>query len=228
VIAPQHIFSQVADLTTFANETPVGTGPFTEVGRFENQIFELLANPELLAGRQAGDPGLRMPTYPSNDAVQLAGVNGELDWQANFIPDIEKTYVEKDPEHHKLLVPAIGDVVHLYLNTEVLRSTTSMCARPSASPSIATRLPDRDVRLHPPGRCHRTQRCLEGWKDETAKSADWVTYDVDRANQVLDDAGFARDGDVRKGPDGRPSSSSSTSSLVGRTGYRPARSWPRT
>ena len=204
VIAPAHIFSEVADLTTFTNETPVGTGPFTEVARFENQIFELLANPNYWQEGKPAIPGMRLPTYPSNDAVQLAGVNGELDWQANFIPDIEKTYVEKDPENHNYWFPPTGAVVHLYLNTEVA-PFDNVDVRKAFSLSINR---DQICEIAMYGYTHPADAtglsdAFEGWKDETAKSADWVAYDVDRANQMLDDAGFAKDGDVRKGPDGK-------------------------
>jgi peptide/nickel transport system substrate-binding protein len=204
LIVPEHIFSQAGDLTAFTNETPVGTGPFTEVARFENQIFELMANPNYWQEGKPAIPGLRLPIYNSNDAVQLAGVNGELDWQANFIPDIEKTYVEKDPEHLHYWFPPTGAVVHLYLNTEVA-PFDNVDVRKAFSLAINR---DQICEIAMYGYTHPADStglsdAFDSWKDETAKSADWVSYDVDRANQMLDDAGFAKDGDVRKGPDGK-------------------------
>ncbi len=35
-----------------------------------------------------------------NDAANLALINGELDWVGNFVPDIQTTFVAKDPEHN--------------------------------------------------------------------------------------------------------------------------------
>ena len=49
------------------NQMPVGTGPFTEVKNFQNQIYEVHKNPNYW---QPGKPmveGLRFPAYPGND-----------------------------------------------------------------------------------------------------------------------------------------------------------------
>ena len=46
IIAPAHIWSEVEDTTKFANEEPVGTGPYTEVTNFQSQSFDLGKNPE--------------------------------------------------------------------------------------------------------------------------------------------------------------------------------------
>src|SRR4030095_6443695 len=44
-IVPRHVWRRVADPPTFANPTPVGTGPFTEVLAFRDQVYELGRNP---------------------------------------------------------------------------------------------------------------------------------------------------------------------------------------
>jgi peptide/nickel transport system substrate-binding protein len=61
--------------------------------------------------------GFRFPSYPGNDQANLATINGENDWAGNFIPDIESTYVAKDPEHYGYWFPPLGATVHLYVNT---------------------------------------------------------------------------------------------------------------
>ncbi len=198
VIVPEHIFSTVEDPVTFVNETPVGTGPFTEVARFENQIFELAANPNYWQEGKPAIPGLRLPTFPSNDAVQLAGVNGELDWQANFIPDIEEVYVGADPENHNYWFPPTGEVVHLYLNTEV-PPFDNVDVRKAVSLALQR---DQIVDIAMYGYTHPADAtglsdAFESWKDAAAQEADWVAYDVDRANELLDAAGLTREGDVR-------------------------------
>lgn len=203
VIVPEHIFSSVEDLTTFTNEEPVGTGPFTNVARFEDQIFELHKNETYWQEGKPAIAGLRLPAFPSNDAVQLAGINGEIDWQSNFIPDIENTYIAEDPEHHNYWFPPIGAVVHLYLNTEVapfddvnVRKAVSLAINRDQICEIAM------FGYTHPADATGLSDAFTSAKDETALAADWVTFDVDRANQMLDDAGYARDGDVRKAPDG--------------------------
>jgi peptide/nickel transport system substrate-binding protein len=203
VIVPEHVFSTVDDPVTFTNETPIGTGPFTEVARFENQIFELHANPNYWQEGKPAIAGLRLPSFPDNAAAQLAGVNGEIDWQANFIPDIENVYVAKDPENHHYWFPPTGAVVHLYLNTDVA-PFDNVDVRKAVSLAINR---DQICEIAMYGYTHPADStglsdAFESWRDATAASADWVAYDVDRANQILDDAGFTRDGDVRTTPDG--------------------------
>jgi peptide/nickel transport system substrate-binding protein len=203
VIVPEHIFSTVEDPTTYTNEEPVGTGPFTEVARFEAQIFELHANPNYWQEGKPAIPGLRLPAFPSNDAIQLAALNGEVDWHANFIPDIENVYVAKDPEHNHYWFPPTGAVVHLYLNNEVA-PFDDVAVRKAVSLAINR---DQICEIAMYGYTHPADStglsdAFDSWKDAASKDAGWVTFDPDQANAMLDEAGYAMDGDVRKGPDG--------------------------
>lgn len=205
VIVPEHIWKDVDDPVTYANEDPVGTGPFTEVARFEAQIFELHANPNYW---QEGKPyikGLRMPAYPDNDSINLATINGEVDWTANFIADIENTFVAKDPEHFHFWFPPTGATVHLYLNTTVkpfdnadVRKAISMAINREQIVNVAM------FDYTHPADTTGLSDAFESQKDEEAKNAGWATYDKDKANEMLDAAGLAMDGDVRKMEDGTP------------------------
>lgn len=205
VIVPEHIWSTIDDPVTYTNEEPIGTGPFTEVTRFEAQIFELGANPSYWQEGKPAIPGIRLPTFPSNDAVQLAGINGELDWQANFIPDIENVYVSKDPEHHNYWFPPTGAVVHLYLNTDIA-PFDNVDVRKAVSMAI-DRQQICDIAMfgytHPADATGLSD-AFDSWKSEEAKAATWTTFNVDEANALLDAAGLAMDGDVRKTADGTP------------------------
>ena len=44
-------------------------------------------------------------------------MNDEIDWGSNFIADIDKTYVEENPDTHHYWYPA-NDAIHIYLNTK--------------------------------------------------------------------------------------------------------------
>ncbi len=61
MIVPKHIWEAVEDPVTFLNEEPVGTGPFTEIGIFEAQYWELHKNPNYW---QEGKPYHRRVPLP--------------------------------------------------------------------------------------------------------------------------------------------------------------------
>ena len=206
-IVPEHIWKDVEDPVKFTNETPVGTGPFTEVQNFQNQIWELHRNPNYW---QEGKPmfeGFRFPSYPGNDQANLATVNGENDWAGNFIPDIEKTYVAKDPENNGYWFPALGATVMLYANT-----TKKPFDDPNVRKAISMAI-DRDqivkVAMYDythPADATGLSDAFNQWRSEEAVTAgDWVKQDVARANELLDAAGLTQGaGGIRTTADGTP------------------------
>jgi peptide/nickel transport system substrate-binding protein len=202
VIVAEHIWSEVDDPVTFANENPVGTGAWM-VDRFESQIYTMKANENYW---QEGRPyinGLRMPAFPSNDSIHLAWLNGEIDWGGSFIPDIDNVYVARDPEHHGYFFPAVGATVALYMNTEVA-PFDDVNVRKAVSMAI-----DReqivDIAMY--GYTHPSDTtglsdAFESVKDPEAANAGWTEFNPEEANRLLDEAGLTRDGDWRVGPDG--------------------------
>ena len=100
-IVPEHIWADVADPVTFANENPVGSGPMTEITRFTPQVYEQCRNPNYWDADNLAVDCLRLPQLADNPQVLAALADGTLDWATSFIPDIDNTFVAKDPEHHK-------------------------------------------------------------------------------------------------------------------------------
>lgn len=210
-IVPAHIWRDVADPLAFANETPVGTGPFTEVRRFERQVYELGRNPHGWHPPENGIAhtitALRFPALPGNDRANLALAFDEVDLAANFVPAIDRVYVERDPVHHHYWFPLTGNTIFLYPNT--------------------TRAPLSDVRVRR-ALAHAIDRALvvdigvfgytrpadptalsDGfvrWRNDiVASDEEALRFDVERANRLLDEAGLERGSDGRRrGPDGAP------------------------
>ncbi|WP_421953282.1 ABC transporter substrate-binding protein [Pelagibacterium sp.] len=100
-IVPEHVWAEIEDPVTFANEEPVGSGPMTEITRFTPQVYEQCANPHYWDADNLDVDCLRMPQLADNPQVLAALADGTLDWATSFIPDIDNTFVAKDPEHHK-------------------------------------------------------------------------------------------------------------------------------
>jgi len=206
-IVPEHVWADVEDAVAFTNDNPVGTGPFTEVTNFQNQIYEVRKNPNYW---QEGKPfieGFRFPAYPGNDQANLATINGENDWAANFIPDIEQTYVAKNPDTNGYWFPPIGATVMLYLNTTKapfdnvdVRKAISMALNREQIVTVA--MYDYTKPADPTG----LSDAYPNYKVADPNSlGDWTQLNVEQANAMLDSAGLARGADgIRTLPDGTP------------------------
>ena len=206
LIVPQHIWKDVQDPTTWTNENPVGTGPFTQVTKFESQIYILEKNPFYW---QPGKPyfqGIRFPAYADNDAANLALANGDLDWTGNFVPDIEKTFVSKNPtDFHYYFVG--GDAVLLYINL-TLKPFDKPEVRKAISMGINRQMivDTAEYSYIPPADATGLGDTYKTWKDPAAITAGtWVGYDPAAANAALDAAGLKKGSDgTRLDQDGKP------------------------
>ncbi|WP_437316484.1 ABC transporter substrate-binding protein [Sorangium sp. So ce385] len=205
-IVPEHAWKDVADPVTYANENPVATGPFTEVKVFQNQVYELGKNPNYWQTGKPAVDGIRFPAYPGNDQISLALTNGEIDWAGAFVPDIDKVFVAKDPANHHYWFPLVGGTATLYPNTTKkpfddvrVRKAISMgidraqivkiAANNYTQPADATGLDDSYDRFR---------------NEKAVAAGDWVKLDVTRANQLLDEAGYAKGADGIRAKDGKP------------------------
>lgn len=99
-IVPEHIWKDIKDPVTFANENPVGSGPMTQITRFTPQIYEQCRNPHYWDAKDLHVDCIRMPQLADNPQTLAALVNGTLDWATSFVPDIQHTFVAKDPKHY--------------------------------------------------------------------------------------------------------------------------------
>lgn len=206
-IVPEHVWKDVKDPVTFTNENPVGTGPFTEVKNFQNQIYEVHKNPNYW---QPGKPmveGLRFPAYPGNDQANLATINGENDWVGNFIPDIEKTFVSKNPETNGYFFPPTGATVMLYLNT-TKKPFSDVNVRKAISMAINR---DQIVKVAmysytKPADATGLSDAYPSYKNQSIVDAGkgWVTLNVEEANKMLDAAGLTKGADGIRTVDGQP------------------------
>jgi peptide/nickel transport system substrate-binding protein len=191
-IVPEHKWKDVADPVTYTNEQPVATGPFTEVKVFQNQVYELGRNPSYWQEGKPAITGLRFPAYPGNDQANLALLNGEVDWAGNFVPDIDRAFVRRDPASHHYWFPLVGGTVMLYTNT-TRKPTSDVRVRKALSMAI-----DREqivkVAMYNytrPSDATGLNDAYERWRSAKAIVAgDWVKLDLEKAGALLDEAGY--------------------------------------
>lgn len=115
VIVPQHIWSKVKNPTKFTDTKPVGTGPFT-LASFAPTQYALKKNPHYWNASRIAPQQVVFPAQSSNQSTnQLDVTSGKFDWAYNYLPDVKKTYVSRDPAHNIYWFPP-GGTIGLFLN----------------------------------------------------------------------------------------------------------------
>jgi len=97
-IIPEHIWAEVDDPSSFVIETPVCTGPFSEVVDFTPEMVVLGRNPNYWRGDDLEIDEVRIPQFNGNDGAMALLESGQVDWAHIFIPEIEKTYIKGDAD----------------------------------------------------------------------------------------------------------------------------------
>ncbi len=106
-IVAEHVFGKVAKLSTFINENPVGTGPFTQVDTFTPQVYVQCRNPHYYDNDNLDIDCIKMPQLANNDQLLAAAIKGNLDWTSAFIPDIDRVLISQN-KHYHYWFPAAG------------------------------------------------------------------------------------------------------------------------
>ncbi len=96
-ILPKKIWSTAGNPATFTDANPVGTGPY-KLGTFTPQGITLVKNPYYW--QSVPVPKVYFPVYTSNTGALNALFAGQIDWTGNFIPGLQKSFVNTDPAHH--------------------------------------------------------------------------------------------------------------------------------
>lgn len=217
-ILPEHIWKDHAEgaaAVEFENFEMIGSGPFKMVEYKQNEFVHLAANKEHFQTPPKVDEVI-FQTFESQDVLVQAMKSGQVD----MITEMPATAVETLKEEASVKViygapfaPGVSDII---LN----QATPENC--PTDAGGLCTGHPalqDRNVRL---AMAHATDKQklidvvllgygtpgltlipdgLGFWYNDTIKD---YAFDVAKANQILDDAGYAdTDGDgVREMPDG--------------------------
>lgn len=199
-IVPRHIWSKIADPAKDTNGAPVGTGPYTRVEGFQAQSYELRKNPSYWQPEKQRIAGIRLLAFSGNDSANLAFTNGEVDWTQTFIPDIEKSFVAKNPKTNHYWFPTTGAMINWQLNTA--RAPFDDPALRKALSRAVDRAKISKVAMNgysSPADCTGLSNGYDSWRDQAvADSCDWTAHDADAAAQALDTAGYKLGADGRR------------------------------
>lgn len=212
-VLPKHIWEN-EDPVEFENFAAVGSGPFKMVEYKPNEFIHLAKNADYFGGAPKVDEVI-FQTFESQDALVQAIKTGQVD----MITEMPATAVEtlkQDPNIEVVagapFAPSVTDVIFNQVLPENCPPDDGLC---TGHPALL----DRNVRL---ALAHATDKkkiidvVLLGhgtpgttlipdglgiWYNSTIKD---YPYDIAKANQILDDAGYKDvNGDgIRETPDG--------------------------
>ncbi|GAA4990150.1 ABC transporter substrate-binding protein [Yinghuangia aomiensis] len=202
-IVPKHIWELVQDPNTYTFENPVGTGPF-KLESWTPQGYLLAKNPGYW---QAGKPkidGIRYVAYTSNVSANLALAQGELDWAGNFVNNIDKEYVAKDPANNHYWFPPMAPMSlgfnltkPQWQNADV-RKAVSFALDRKALAQLAFQ-GEEQPNMTPTGLLPQHAEFIA----DKYKSIQ-LTQDIPQAKALLAKAGYKPGGDgIMVGPDGK-------------------------
>lgn len=202
-IVPQHIWENIADPNTdplTEDGLAIGTGPYA-LDSWTTESVTLKANEDYWGGELAV-PELHYVSYGDNAALTTALASGEADWAQAFLPQIEDSYLSVDPDNQFLVSPTAGAGT-LFMNLQ-----TKPFNNPALREALAWTI-DRDayVDIAREGASDPvwnvtglgellSDEIVDEYKDEN------YSVDVDKAKEILTDAGYTWKSDKLIDPDG--------------------------
>ncbi|QND23279.1 ABC transporter substrate-binding protein (plasmid) [Rhizobium leguminosarum bv. viciae] len=213
-VVPEHIWKDVSDPVAFKNEKPVGSGPMTELRRFTPQVYEQCRNPNYFDAASLHVDCLRLPQISGNDQMLAILPEGNMDWIGSFIPQIDKTFVALDPDHNGYWQPPAETVafqmnfksgnegnLEAYKDLNFRHAFSLAMDRTSMVDIAGFGYPV--VNEHASGLPPR----FESWRNKDAEGDKdaFMGFDTEKANKILDDAGYKKGADgFRATPSGKP------------------------
>jgi peptide/nickel transport system substrate-binding protein len=193
-IVPQHVWSKINNVETFNNTRPVSSGPFNQIGRFTAQSYVFNKNPRYW---QKGKPKIRCLEYvraASNDAALALIQSGQVDWTHNFVPNVERAYVARDPKHfHAFYATTAYPVSLMFDNTKYPYSMPAFRKALSRAIDRKTVSVLGEYGYAPPTEAIGLNGLFPKWvtdKQVKARSKTMSTYSPAAARTILTGAGF--------------------------------------
>jgi peptide/nickel transport system substrate-binding protein len=207
-IVPKHVWSKVSDPSTFTNADPVGSGPFDVVTRFTSQDYVFGKNPHYWQKGKPKIPCLEYVQAASNDAALALIQSGQVDWTHNFVPNVDKAYIAKDPQHYHAFYATTA------YPTSLLFDTTQYPYNIAAFRHALSLAIDRKTvsKLGEYGYAPATDAIglnflFPKWvtdKSVKAQAKAMAAYNPAAAKKLLTDAGFTYKGSTLLDPKGNP------------------------
>lgn len=205
-ILPEHVWSEVDDFASFANEDPVGSGPYV-VDNVTSESYTLVANDQF---RDADVPAIKTVQYIAVDNNQTAQdllAAGELDWTGMFIPNPDS--VTGNGKIDWINTPQDPTVLYTCANADLgcEGAQTDVAVRQALNVAIDRATIKDKAFVGLTGDMSPTYALLprdEKWLADPANEVSPQEADVTEAGSILEAAGYTKDSDGFYGKDGAP------------------------
>jgi len=119
-ILPAHVWQSVSSPATYADATPVGTGPY-KLASFSAQKVTFKPNPYYWQKSKVTVSEVIFPNYVSNTTANPALDSGQIGYAGNDVADVQSDYLSASSSNHTWTSNqpwfADNNVVTLWLNT---------------------------------------------------------------------------------------------------------------
>jgi peptide/nickel transport system substrate-binding protein len=200
-IVAKHIWTSIKNPTTYKDTHPVGTGPFT-MNSCSPQVIKYKKNPSYW---QSGKPTIDTVYYPaftSNDPANQQLASGKAQWGSQFIPNINAYYLKKSADNHYWFPPVVNVAVYINQTDPILKN---LAVRQAMAYAIDRNKVSEigEYGYEPPSnQTGIVTPTFSDWLDQgLAKKVD---YNPQKAEQILQQAGYTKKGGIYQTPDGKP------------------------
>jgi peptide/nickel transport system substrate-binding protein len=206
-IVPQHAWSKISDPVKYTNASPVVSGPF-KLGTYAPTQYTLTKNSLYWDAATIAPSKVVFPVQATSQATnQLAVTQGQFDWAYTFLPDVQQTYLSRDPAHNHYWFPP-GGTIGLFLNL-----TKAPFSNVSFRKGISYAL-DRTTIAQKAVNGYMQQASLSGlilpnlqkWLDPSLPDKGLVTQNRSQAMAAFTAAGYTLNGGKLTGPGGAQAS----------------------
>ncbi len=216
-ILPEHIWSKISadELKTYTNEPGsdppgmVGSGPFVMTDAVKGQYYRYTTNPDWY-GQTPNIDGIEFKIYQNDNGLVTALENGEVDFADDIEASLFNTLEGKDNITAKSSQYSGFNYLTFNGGAQTVDGTPIGTGHPSLKDPIV-----REAIHYAIDENALVDRTLQGrgapgdtfippiYSDFHLSIADPISYDPDKANQLLDDAGYTKGSDgIRTMPDG--------------------------